>query len=182
MTDVRTFVKWFNGLEGPSSERLRIQKSFIDVLETSGRFLGTVAIKFNHVVLLNTSPRFTATRDLEAAADICGFQIKQVSNNQMTSIRAAFSARDGLRQDMILPLINALGPLASLFPPRHPTDNMISYARAINALEHRGEMTHVLVREQTNAPTLQKFYPSADEAMLDFMKMSDTRRFRIVEF
>lgn len=183
MTGIKTYVDWFDGRLDGDSQLLSMQPSYVDLLTSSRRFIGTSAIKFNRVVLLNTSPRLWNTKDIAEAARIRGFSVEHVPNKQMTDLRAALSPATNIimARNMVAPFIKKLGDLAPLFIEQ-ASDDTITYARVINAFRYRGEMTHALIWQNGDESTIREFYASAEDAMLDYMKRNDVRESRIVCF
>lgn len=159
MDDVLKFERWLIDGECDDSDiTLLMHPNYIDVRKRSGIFVGTAAIRYNRNLIVADTARLSIPA-LRQAAINQSFKVHTVKQADMVVGRSCFTRQPTISVDMIPRIL----PFLELTP--HRSDDMITVARVKNALEHRGEMTHALVYDQS----VSKMYRSAEEAVLAFL-------------
>lgn len=163
--------------------------NYIDLHKVNGQYSGTSLIRFCKTVLANEILPLPMIREI---APLQGYEVVMLPAKQMIQLRALLRANGEIDISRAKGFRQFLRGHRSRFPQLNHHNPLVNLARAINAMQHEGRMTHVIIHPASrfgglrlgkggDGGDIKAFYATADEGLLDLMKHPDPKSMRLME-
>jgi hypothetical protein len=183
--DIDKLVTLWLRSENIRADRFVCAQTHLDVLHRR-RLVGCVAIKFCDTILLNGGLDPTKLPDnlihtIEMIGEHEGYESHEIEPRLMTRLRG-FLGNRALRGHGMAKFRSLLpNEIMGDFPQLDHRLAVANHARLNSAFYHRGSTTHILVREEKSAQFIVNHFESADDAVLELLKLDNPANHTVID-